>query len=236
MESVIIIPARYDSTRFPGKPLIDMKGKTMIQRVYQQCLKADADKVVIATDSPKIFKHVKSFTDSVIMTGKHESGTDRIIAALFELEKTYDIIVNVQGDEPFISPDDINLIIDGVKECPDNVMTLVTYLNEKEKKDPNVVKCLSCNYKDVYMFTRSPFYSDYNLIECNKHIGIYGFSDNTVYEISKLKEKTKNEIDSNLEQLRWMDAGIKFNVAYTRNSSIGIDTKEDLEEALKYYK
>lgn len=230
MKSLIVIPARYASTRFPGKPLVDMKGKTMIQRVYEQCLKSKADRVIVATDSSLIFDAVVKFGGTACMTKDCESGTERVYETALDMD--YDIIVNVQGDEPFINPDDINMVINGVKKTPTKVMTLVTKLIDDERLDRNVVKCLSKGFHP-FMFTRSSVYLPHYPSGIHKHIGIYGFSYDTLETISKLTAKTPNEVADNLEQLRWLDNGINFRINYTGNRSIGIDTQKDMDDALK---
>lgn len=232
MKSLVVIPARYNSTRFPGKPLIDMKGKTMIQRVYEQCKKSSASTVIVTTDSKEIYEHVQDFGGKVYMSGECETGTERVINTVLELPDQYDIIVNVQGDEPFISPEDIDSVIVGVRTSPQHIMTLVTRLSDNDKKDRNVVKCLS-KTNLPYLFTRSPIYSSVKLLGVYKHIGIYGFSNKVLETINKFKVKTINEQLENLEQLRWMDEGLRIKIAYTENQSIGIDTESDLIEALK---
>ena len=233
MKLLIVIPARYDSTRFPGKPLADMKGKTMIQRVYEQCLKADADRVIVATDSSLVFDAVVKFGGTACMTKQCESGTERVCQTVLSLNEKYDIIVNVQGDEPFIEPEDINRVIDMIQARPDSVATLVSKLESKEKLDRNVVKALLDieSFRKVSMFTRSPIYG--KLKNSFKHIGIYAFSYDTLETISNLKDKTLNESIDNLEQLRWLDNGVKINAGHTKHQSIGIDTRNDLFEALK---
>lgn len=236
MKSLVVIPARYDSTRLPGKPMLEMEGKTMIQRVFEQCKKSSADHVIVATDNQTIYEHVNKLDGcEAIMTGPNDSGTARVIEAVSKLNSIYDIIVNVQGDEPFISPDDIDSIINLVKKHPDKVATLVTNATMSEYTDRNVVKCILKNHTIfVDKFTRE--YSSLKNINYYKHIGIYGFSNSILETIGKMKDKTINEQSENLEQLRWKDNGVDFVTDFTPNSSIGIDTHSDYIEALKLLK
>jgi len=233
--SIVVIPARYNSTRFPGKPLADMKGKSMIQRVYEQCVKSNASKVVVATDNLLIYNEVIKFGGMVYMTKECESGTERVCEIVLGhgADIKFDIIVNVQGDEPFINPEDINKIIDMVKSNPNKIATLVTNFTKKELTDRNVVKVIldTNEYKKAAMFTRSPVYG--KLKNCFKHIGIYGFSYKMLETISALNDRTRNETIDNLEQLRWLDNGLKINTNFTEHKSIGIDTLKDLLDALK---
>lgn len=229
MKSLVVIPSRYKSTRFPGKPLADINGKPMVQLVWESCINSDADEVVVATDSKEIYDKVSEFGKAVMTSERHSSGTERVAEAS-KLFPEYDIIINVQGDEPFINHEDINELIRSVKSNHNGVSTFVTYLSEEEGLDRNVVKCLA-KYNRAMMFTRSPIYNQ--LKSVYKHIGIYGFRKSTLETISHLKDKTKNEIAENLEQLRWLDNNIEISVTFTPNSSIGIDTPEDLEKALK---
>lgn len=232
MKCLVIIPARYNSTRLPGKPLLDIKGKTMIQRVWESCVLSTSDEVVVATDNQKIYEHVSEYGKAIITSDSCESGTERVIEASLKFPE-YDIIINVQGDEPFIDPEDINLVITSVKSNPDKISTLITNLDNIEARDRNCVKCL-CDYRTVSMFTRSPFYMFQKNVY--KHVGVYGFSRKTLETISALSTKTLNEESDKLEQLRWMDNGLGIIASYTRNKSIGIDTLDDYYNSLKLIK
>lgn len=232
MKSLIVIPARYNSTRLPGKPLLDIGGKTMIQRVWEQCVLSDSDEVVIATDNQLIYDSASKYAKVVMTSPDCESGTERLIEA-YQKINTYGIIINVQGDEPFIDPEDINLVINSVKQNPDKISTLVTNLSEDDMLNRNCVKCI-CSYKEVCMFTRSPIYGFHH--GAHKHIGIYGFSKKILETISTLSTKTINEETDKLEQLRWLDNGLRMIVSYTPNQSIGIDTEEDYINSLKLLK
>jgi len=234
MNSLIIIPVRYDSTRLPGKPMALISGKPMIQLVYEQCLKSSADKVVIATDSILVKKHMESIGSEVHMTGKVTSGTNRVINCLASNEKLqqYDIIVNVQGDEPFIHPEDIDLVINSCKKN-NGVSTLVTKLGKDELLDRNSVKAYVDFSGKILMFTRSPMYG--KIKGFYKHLGIYGYNKKSLSLISEMNYSQNENID-NLEQLRWTDNGLKVFASYTDNPSIGVDTQEDLEKAILFAK
>jgi 3-deoxy-manno-octulosonate cytidylyltransferase (CMP-KDO synthetase) len=204
----------------------------MIQRVWESCVISSSDEVVVATDNQKIYEHVSEYGKAIITSDNCESGTERVIEASSKFPE-YDVIVNVQGDEPFIDPEDINLVITSVKSNPDKISTLITSLESGELRDRNCVKCL-CDYRTVSMFTRSPFYKFQKNVY--KHIGIYGFSRKTLETISTLSAKTLNEEADKLEQLRWMDNGLDIIASYTDNKSIGIDTIEDYNNSLKLIK
>jgi 3-deoxy-manno-octulosonate cytidylyltransferase (CMP-KDO synthetase) len=225
MKSVIIIPARWDSTRLPGKPLADINGKPMIQWVYEACKKSDVDDVFVATDSVKVFDNVIQFGGSAIMTGVCKTGTERVIEATDKLFNKYEFIVNVQGDEPTINPDDINSILSLLKQEPQSVATLVSRISERERRDRNVVKAFTQKNK-ITMFTRSPLYAD--SLNFFRHLGTYGFSNATLKKIKSLSSETQNEKAESLEQLRWADEGILFTYKLTESLFKGVDTIEDL--------
>lgn len=231
MKSLIVIPARYDSTRLPGKPMALISGKPMIQLVYEQCLKSDADKVVVATDSSLVMTHMRNLGCEVYMTGQVTSGTNRIIQCISSAEeklKDYDIIVNVQGDEPFIDQEDINLIINNCRRSK-SVSTLVTKIGDTELQDRNTVKAYVDNKGQVLMFTRSPMYG--NIKHFYKHLGIYAYNRKVLDKISEMSESLNEKIES-LEQLRWADNGLSVFAAFTENQSISVDTYEDLRNAI----
>jgi len=232
MKSLIVIPARYNSTRLPGKPLLDIGGKSMIQRVWEACVLSNADEVIIATDNREIFDNVSEYAKVVMTSNRCESGTERVIEAALMFPE-YDTIINVQGDEPFVDPEDIDIVINQVQTIPSKISTLITNLEQHEAQDRNCVKCV-CDYKTVCMFTRSPLYFSNKTVY--KHIGIYGFSRKNLETISTLSTKTLNEESDKLEQLRWMDNGLGIIASYTRNKSIGIDTLDDYYNSLKLIK
>ncbi len=234
-----VIPARYASSRFPGKPLVDIKGKSMIQRVYEQCLKAKLlDNVIVATDDERIFETVVAFGGKAIMTSSsHHSGTDRCFEALSKLNSTYQYVINIQGDEPAIDPGQIDLLtnlLDGKTE----LATLVKGLeNIEELHDPNVVKVVFDVNNQALLFSRSTIPHVQNTPQNQwlkhntfyKHIGIYGYRSDILTSITKLKPSTL-ELSESLEQLRWLQNGYTIKVAETHQESIGIDTPMDLEK------
>ncbi|NMB48996.1 MAG: 3-deoxy-manno-octulosonate cytidylyltransferase, partial [Bacteroidales bacterium] len=226
MEFIAIIPSRYASTRFPGKPLADMDGKPMIQRVYEQVKKAVAE-VWVATDDARIFDVVQSFGGNVVMTSPlHRSGTDRCFEAYRKIGKNADVVINIQGDEPFIQPEQI----DRLKNCFDSpevqLATLVKPFRKEEgiealfnPASPKVV--INKNFEALY-FSRSviPYvrdidqsqWLDYHVFY--KHIGIYGYRADILEEIVSLPQSTLEKAES-LEQLRWIENGYRIRVGVT---------------------
>lgn len=239
MKIIGIIPARYASTRFPGKPLVDIQGKSMIQRVYEQCIKADKlSSVLIATDDQRIYDHVISFGGKAWMTShEHQSGTDRC-AEIIESGKAgdWDAVINIQGDEPYIHPEQINLLCEVMQEKSVAIGTLVKKIDaQSELFNHNNVKVVLNNKLDAIYFSRSPIPFNRNFPEDEwlkhstyyKHIGIYGYKTKTLLEISKLA-KTNLEVTESLEQLRWIENGYQIKAAVTHLESVAIDTPDDL--------
>ena len=226
---IAIIPARWGSTRLPGKPLADINGKPMIQWVYEAVKRSDVDKVVVATDNVEIKIAVKLFGGEAIMTDvKHLTGTERVLEAYQHYKEDYEYVINVQGDEPIINENDINLLISVLKKNPLNIATLVGSLTKPQASDRNTVKALLDNNK-IIMFTRSPVFTIQSLY-VKRHIGIYGFSKVMTEKIDKnIMIETSNEIVENLEQIRWGDNGISFNYARAAGLYKGIDTQKDLD-------
>lgn len=247
MEVVGIIPARYDSTRFPGKPLVDIKGKTMVQRVYEQA-KQVLKNVCVATDDNRIFDHVKKFGGDVVLTDKnHQSGTDRCLEAIekFQIKQQIevDVVINIQGDEPFIDPLQINQLVNLFKYATTDIATLIKKVNHQSVlNNPNVVKVVKDIEDNALYFSRSciPYLRNVEpdkwLIKCNfyQHIGMYGYRKKVLADICKLP-KSKLELAESLEQLRWIENGFVIKTAITDIESIGIDTPDDLQEVLKKY-
>lgn len=231
-----IIPARYASTRFPGKPLVMIDGKPMIQRVYEQALKSELDAIVVATDDVRIADAVRTFGGNVVMTSEnHPSGTDRCAEALENFKGDWEAVVNVQGDEPYISPNQINAIVDLLKGGAP-IATLVKKIDSTEEltniNSPKVV--LSTNWNALY-FSRQPIpfqkgiaLNDWlNHGTYYKHIGIYGYQAAILPELTQLKQGTL-EMAESLEQLRWLENGYTIKVAETTENTVAIDTPEDL--------
>lgn len=243
MKFIAIIPARYASTRFPGKPLADMNGKPMIQRVYEQVKKA-IDEVWVATDDQRVYDAVEKFGGKAVITSpNHHSGTDRIKEAYTKIGKEFDVIVNVQGDEPFIQPEQIK----SLTACFDSLdVELATLVKPFRKKDgfevlfnPNSPKVVINKKDEAIYFSRSivPYIRDAHHIEWidkhtfYKHIGMYGYRVDVLNEITQLPQSSLEKAES-LEQLRWIENGYRIRVGYTDVETIGIDTPEDLEKAI----
>jgi 3-deoxy-manno-octulosonate cytidylyltransferase (CMP-KDO synthetase) len=245
MKFIGIIPARYASTRFPGKPLADINGKPMIQRVCEQVQKA-IEEVWIATDDDRIKEAVIGFGGKVVMTStNHQSGTDRIAEAIktitTENEISADVIINIQGDEPFIQPEQI----EAIKACFSNekteIATLIKPIEEqKEIFDPNKVKVIVGKDQRAIYFSRSPIpflrgVNKENWLQKGcffKHIGMYAYKTDVLQKITQLDQSTL-ELSESLEQLRWIENGYHIQTEITRHESIGIDTPEDLETVKK---
>lgn len=235
MKAVVIIPARYASTRFPGKPLADINGKPMIRRVYEAAKEARlVDSVVVATDDDRIYKAVKAFGGKAVMTSdKHVSGTDRIAEAARTLSPDIDIIVNVQGDEPLMNPKAIDLAIDPFLAEPDLVMSSlrVRITDDEDYRNPNVVKVV-VDFDDYALyFSRSPIPFDrapFASFRAYKHIGLYVYSRDFLDKFAKLPPSMLEQAES-LEQLRALENGIRIKVIETAYNPISVDTPEDIE-------
>ncbi len=231
-----IIPARYGSTRFPGKPLAELKGKSVIHRVYEQVSKAKVDGVFVATDDQRIYDHVHQFGGKVIMTGTHHSnGTSRIAACLEHLDEDYTGIINVQGDEPLISPLAINQVV-GLLQQNVQIATLIRETESKQEiNSPNVVKVVKSISGHALYFSRSAIPHDREQDGYGrwyKHIGIYGFQTRILSEIVQLPESDYEKTEK-LEQLRWLEHGYTIQAEETSYEAIGIDTPDDLIHAEK---
>lgn len=250
MKKIVVIPARLNSSRLPNKVLLNLKGKTVVQRVYEQCKKAkNIDEVYIAIDSFEVQDSCKSFTQNIIMTKDiHESGTDRIAEAVLDIE--YDVVINVQGDEPFIDPN----LIDELVNSFDNTQTQIASAMHKiskveELKSHNVVKVTIDKNNEALYFSRSiiPHHRDeWESLLCHhetipeplrffRHLGIYGYTKEFLLSYSKM-EPTYLERLEKLEQLRVLENGYKIKMIETTYNSIGIDTKEDYIKAIEILK
>jgi 3-deoxy-manno-octulosonate cytidylyltransferase (CMP-KDO synthetase) len=229
----IIIPARLKSTRLPNKMILDICGKSLIQRVYEQAKKSNADEVIVATDNIQIIKIIEKIGGVAILTSEsHQSGTDRIAEAVQNLD--LDFIVNLQGDEPLIDPQIINQILNlaGKVEFA-SAMRIIN--NLADLNNPNIVKVITDKFDNAIYFSRSPisFNRDSLLnLDYFQHIGIYGYSRSFLEIYSKLQE-TKLEKIEKLEQLRAIENGYKIKMITTEYKSIGVDTFEDLESVRK---
>lgn len=231
MKILGVIPARYESTRFPGKPLVDIKGKTMIQRVYEQSILANLNKVVVATDDERIAAEVKRFGGEFVMTAStHQSGTDRCAEVVQNLPG-YDIVINIQGDEPFIDPKQINLICNCFEDKNVQLATLIKEIHTAEELlNPNVPKVVIGHQQQALYFSRHPIPYLRNPAHAHqyyKHIGIYGYKAATLLAITKLNPSIL-ELAESLEQLRWLENGYQIQTKLTDIETIAIDSPSDL--------
>lgn len=238
-EFIGIIPARYASTRFPGKPLAVLYGKTVIERVYEQVAKV-LDNVYVATDDERISDAVKSFGGNVVMTrADHKSGTDRIEEAYQKIGKPFPVVINIQGDEPFIHPEQI----EAVMHCFDDERTQIATLGKRFEsmeavKNANSPKIVVDNQGFAMYFSRSviPFVrgvdenewlSHYPFL---KHLGLYAYRADVLKAVTALPQSSLEKAES-LEQLRWLQNGYRIRVAETDFETVGIDTPADLKRA-----
>jgi 3-deoxy-manno-octulosonate cytidylyltransferase (CMP-KDO synthetase) len=239
MTFTAIIPARYASTRFPGKPLAVLGGKTVIQRVYEQVNNVLSE-VYVATDDERIFKCVESFGGKAVMTrSDHQSGTDRIQEAVEKTSTQTDVIINVQGDEPFIQPSQIQTLMQLFDDPSTQIGTLGKYFENIEAvENPNSPKIVMDNRGFALYFSRSviPYirgkerqnwFGEYPFL---KHLGVYAYRREVLTEVTKLPQSSLEKTES-LEQLRWLQNGYRIRVGLTDVETVGIDTPEDLQRA-----
>lgn len=237
MKAAGIIPARFASSRFPGKPLVLIKGKPMIQRTYEQAMKSKyLETVIVATDDKDIFKCVKKFGGNAVMTSvKHKSGTDRVAEAARNLG--CDIIVNIQGDEPFLNPGNVDIAIEPlINDEKLNVATLACKFKKvNELEDINKVKVVFDKNNYALYFSRNIIpYDVEDILKVNgyyKHIGLYVYRKDYLIKFSKMKMSLL-ERSEKLEQLRILQSGEKIKIVITNKDSISIDTPEDMLAAL----
>jgi len=244
MKFMAIIPARYASTRFPGKPLAVLGGKTVIQRVYEQ-VSSLLDEVYVATDDERIFQTVESFGGRAVMTrSDHKSGTDRIEEAAEKIGVEADVIINVQGDEPFIQPSQIETLMKLFDITETQIGTLGKQFESIEGiENPNSPKIVTDNRGFALYFSRSPipyvrgkerneWLASYPYL---KHLGIYAYRREVLREVTKLPQGELEKAES-LEQLRWLENGYRIRVGLTNVETVGIDTPEDLKRAEQFLK
>ena len=239
MKTVVVIPARLESTRLPNKVILDIGGKPLIQRVFEQVKKSKkVSDIFIATDSEKIIKIVESFGGKAILTSsKHQSGTDRIAEAVQNLET--DFIINVQGDEPLISPNLIDSLISVLEN--DDEVSFVSAMrkidNLEDLDNPNCVKVITDFSQNAIYFSRSkiPFSRDNNFQNYFQHIGIYGYKKDFLLKYSRLPQTVLEQAEK-LEQLRAIENGLKIRMVETEYKSIGVDTLADLEKVRQIWK
>ena len=239
-----IIPARFGSTRFPGKALAEINGKSMVQRTYEQAKKCPhLDDVVVATDDERIIDCVEGFGGKACMTSSaHVSGTDRCFEALTKQLKNFNYVVNIQGDEPFINPKQISQLTELLKNDTQLATLVKPITTSSDIFNPNVVKAIFNIHQEAIYFSRHPVPYGRGLEQdqwlsnhtYHKHIGMYGYRSDVLKEITQLNASSLEKMES-LEQLRWIESGYKIKVGITEYDSIGIDTPEDLNAALKLF-
>jgi len=252
MKFLGIIPARYASTRFPGKPLADLCGKPMIQRVYERVI-GTVDELYVATDDTRIYDVVKDFGGKAVMTSKeHTSGTGRCRQALEIITRLkegghddhFNVIINIQGDEPFVCPSQITLLKDCFNDPATKIATLAKLIDKEEDMfNPNIPKVVITTCGRAMYFSRKaiPYYRGKEKTEWlqlhpyYKHIGLYAYRNDVLKEISALSQSSA-EIAEKLEQLRWLENGYEIKVAITTRETIGVDTPEDLVRAEDFLK
>ena len=245
MKVLAIIPARFASTRFPGKPLVDIAGKSMIQRVVekvQAC--ASISQLVVATDDERIFNHVQDFGAQAVMTSaEHPSGTDRCLEAFISIKSDADCIINVQGDEPFVDAAQLSSLIQLIAKADVSIATLAKKITDTSALfDPSKVKVVFDNHSRALYFSRHAIPFVRNAEESHwkdlhtfyKHLGLYAYKPEKLNEICALQPSALEKAES-LEQLRWLENGHTIHVAITEIESPAIDTPEDLQAILKRY-
>ena len=229
MKAVIVIPARYQSTRFPGKPLAMIAGKSLIHRVYERCLRTQrADRILVATDDERIAEHVLRFGGEVVMTSPDlPSGTDRIAAATRDLDCTQ--VINVQGDEPLIDIGEVDRMIDVLQREQVEIVTLASAItSETEFRSRDVVKVVVDAQSNALYFSRAPIPHD-SWELARRHVGVYGYQRNSLFRFTALPPADLERCES-LEQLRALQNGFTIRVLPTPKSHLGVDRPEDVEK------
>lgn len=238
-----VIPARYGSSRFPGKPLIDLKGKTMIQRVYEGARKSGMlTDLVVATDDQRIFDEVVRFGGKVVMTGiEHQTGTDRCAEVIRQLDESFDVVINIQGDEPLVDPRQLDSLLAVFEDASVEIATLASRsITLEEVVNPNRIKLVIDHTHKALYFSRSPIPNFANakgepldVYPYLRHIGLYAYRSEVLRRISQL-EPTQLERVESLEQLRWLYHGYAIKVVETTIETPNIDVPEDVEKVLEF--
>ncbi len=245
MKVLGVIPARYQSTRFPGKPLADIMGKSMISRVYEQASRAGSvHELIVATDDRRIDDHVQGFGGQVMMTSEsHANGTSRCLEVLETLRragKDFDIVVNIQGDEPFIQPEQIDLLVGLFGNATTEIASLASRISSKQDLfDPNVVKVVMGPAGNALYFSRQtlPYLRGVDQEDWlqqgtfYKHIGIYAYKADILMKINHLKPTPLEETEK-LEQLRWLENNLVIRLGITDYKGVGIDTPGDISKLI----
>lgn len=240
MKVLGIIPARYESTRFPGKPLIDLKGKTMIQRVYEGASKSNLiHKIVVATDDQRIYDEVVSFGGNVFMTdSNHPSGTDRCAEVAKHFEDI-DVVINIQGDEPLVNSEQLDALVAAFANETVQIATLGNKsITQEDLENPNRIKLVVDHNNQALYFSRSCIPNNYHFkgdaisfYPYMRHIGLYAYRNTILKEITSLKPTLLEKVES-LEQLRWMYYGYSIKIVETEIETPNIDVPEDVEKVL----
>ncbi len=236
MKILGVIPARYGSTRFEGKPLADINGHTMIEWVYKRSLKAGYDKIIVATDDKRIYDEVIQFGGEAIITKNHETGTDRIAEVASDKEE-YDIVVNIQGDEPLVEGEMLKSLVAPFEE--DDTVVMVTMKHKIDSKEeienPNIVKIVTDKNEFALYFSRSPIPYQRNVVGVDyyRHIGLYAYKREFLLKYAEMNQTMLEKTES-LEQLRVLENGYKIKVVNTEFSVKGVDTAEDLKEVCRF--
>ena len=246
MKILGVIPARFASTRFPGKPLADLLGKSMVHRVYLQCKKSKRlSEIVVATDHQKIFDHVISFGGNACLTSEqHPTGTDRCCEAMHLQKSSFDFVVNIQGDEPFIDPRQIDLLCSSLENTTELATLIQPLTTLAQLLSPNEAKVVLNAKKEAMYFSRSPVPFVQKSEQENwlsettyyRHVGLYAYRQDILKEITRLPVSALEKAES-LEQLRWLENGFKIKTVETdAEEGLCIDTPQDLERAIDYLK
>lgn len=238
-----IIPARFGSSRFPGKPLIDLKGKTMIQRVYEGAKKSNMlTKLVVATDDQRIYDEVKRFGGKAVMTSEaHQTGTDRCAEVVQLVPEAYDVVINIQGDEPLVDARQLDSLLEAFQDESVQIGTLASRtITEEELLNPNRIKLVINHTGRALYFSRSPIPNFANakgapleVYPYLRHIGLYAYRTDVLDAISKLQPTQLEQVES-LEQLRWLYYGYSIHVVETTIETPNIDVPEDVEKVLQF--
>jgi 3-deoxy-manno-octulosonate cytidylyltransferase (CMP-KDO synthetase) len=237
-----IIPSRFASSRFPGKPLIDLKGKSMIQRVYEGAQKSEMlTELIVATDDLRIFDEVTRFGGKAIMTSEHhQTGTDRCAEVLNSLKEEFDVVINIQGDEPLVQAKQLDQLLAAFPNSKVEIATLASQrVSMEDIQNPNRIKVVIDAHQKALYFSRSAVPNFANCKENPmqiypflRHIGLYAYRANTLSEISRLEPTALEKVES-LEQLRWLYHGYSIHVVKTEIETPNIDAPDDLEAVLK---
>jgi len=241
MKILGVIPSRYASTRYPGKPLISIQGKSMVQRVYERAMQSGAlSKVIVATDDERIANHVAQFGGHCVITkAEHPSGTDRCYEALMQMEENYDYLINIQGDEPFLAPQQIDELASACDGKAELITQMIKVNSEEILFDTGEVKIVLNQEQEALYFSRMviPFLKGIEQSQWHlnhnyyRHVGLYAYRTDILAAITKLKPSAL-ELAESLEQLRWLENGFKVKLVQTAYESHCIDTPADLEKVL----